>query len=184
MSTLFTPGVNVPLTLNLEDGNINMFPQAKVYTNGTLVDTIDLTHSQFGRYRGTWTPPVSPALTYDVLYFVYTDSGHTQESLLYTREMEKWQPDTLVADAVLDETLADHLAVGSVGEALNEANVRAILNNKILKNKLELADGDTNNWVLYDDDDTTPLLTFSVQDKDGNAIVQQAAAPSRRTRGT
>ncbi len=54
---------------------------------------------------------------------------------------------------------------------------------KMLINKLELADGTSGNWVLFDNDDTTPLLTFAVSDKTGSAIVQAAAAPSRRTRG-
>ena len=50
--------------------------------------------------------------------------------------------------------------------------------------RLELADGDTGNWILYDDDSVTPLLTFNVRDKAGAVIVQQAGVPSRRSRGT
>ena len=37
MSNLFTPGANVPVTLNLDDGDINQFPRARIYTNGTLL---------------------------------------------------------------------------------------------------------------------------------------------------
>ena len=58
------------------------------------------------------------------------------------------------------------------------------LSKKMLVNRLELADGDAANWVLYDDDDTTPLLTFDVTDKLGGIIVQPGRAPSRRSRGT
>lgn len=184
MSVLFTPGGSVYLTLNLEDGDINQYPRARVYTNGTLVDTIDLVHSQFGRYRGSWVTPSVPALVYDVLFITYSNAARTVENPRYTREMEKWQPATLIADAVLDEPLALHAIPGSVGASLTETNARSVLTNKILRNKLELADGTTGNWVLYDDDNTTVLLTFSVSDKNGNAIVQQVAAPSRRTRGT
>lgn len=184
MSVIFTPGANVYLTLNLEDGDINQYPRARVYTNGTLVDTIDLVHSQFGRYRGLWTPPSVPALVYDVLFITYSNAARTVENPRYTREMEKWQPATLIPDAVLDAPLAPHNIVGSVGASMQETNARSVLTNKILRNRLELADGNLGNWVLYDDDNTTVLLTFSVADKNGNNIVQQTAAPSRRTRGT
>ena len=58
---------------------------------------------------------------------------------------------------------------------------------KILNNRLELADGGvtpTDNWKLYDDDDTTVLLEYNVTDKTGTDILQPADSPARRTRGT
>jgi hypothetical protein len=55
---------------------------------------------------------------------------------------------------------------------------------KILNNRLELFDGDTNNWKLYDDDDTTLLLQYNVRDKTGASIGSPTGAPARRTRGT
>jgi hypothetical protein len=60
-------------------------------------------------------------------------------------------------------------------------DVRTNLLRKIQTNRLELFDGDTDNWTLYDDDGVTPILTFSVQDKDGSLIVQQPNSPSRRS---
>lgn len=57
------------------------------------------------------------------------------------------------------------------------------LSKKMLINRLELADGDTDNWILYDDDDSTPLLTFSVTNKNAGAIDLPTAAPAQRTRG-
>ena len=60
-------------------------------------------------------------------------------------------------------------------------DVRTNLLRKIQTNRLELFDGDTDNWTLYDDDGVTPILVFSVQDKDGNLIVQQPNSPSRRS---
>lgn len=60
---------------------------------------------------------------------------------------------------------------------------RTELIKKILNNRLELEDGSYNNWVLYDDDDVTPLLSYSVTDKDDDFISQQPHTPSRRTRG-
>ena len=56
------------------------------------------------------------------------------------------------------------------------------LTRKILNNRLELKDGTTDNWELYDDDDSI-LLTYDVTDKDGAAIVLVSGAPARRTRG-
>ena len=63
----------------------------------------------------------------------------------------------------------------------DEVSVSLIL--KILKNKLVLEDGTTGNWVLYDDDDATPLITWSVQDVCDSNVVQPPGAPSRRSRG-
>jgi hypothetical protein len=55
---------------------------------------------------------------------------------------------------------------------------------KVGVNKLELEPGTTNNWILYDDDNITPLITFSVQDKSGLAIELANGAPARRSKGT
>jgi len=62
-----------------------------------------------------------------------------------------------------------------------QASVSLIL--KILKNKLVLMDGTTDNWVLYDDDNVTPLITWSVQDVCDSNVVQPKGAPSRRSKG-
>jgi len=81
----------------------------------------------------------------------------------------------------------DRYAYSSSGEysdVLDNIDVRTILVRKIQTNRLELADGDISNWILYDDDNTTPLLTFSVTDKNGNLITQQTSTPSRRSKGT
>jgi len=82
-------------------------------------------------------------------------------------------------------------STGEYNEALNEIkstvdniDVRTLLVRKIQTNRLELADGDVSNWVLYDDDSATPLLTFDVQDKNGDLIVQPANIPSRRSKGS
>ena len=87
----------------------------------------------------------------------------------------------------------DRYAFASTGEyndTLNEIrstvddiDIRTLLIRKIQTNRLELLDGDTGNWVLYDDDNATPLLTFDVQDKNGDLIVQSANIPSKRSKG-
>lgn len=51
---------------------------------------------------------------------------------------------------------------------------------KVAQNRMEQADGDTNNLVLYDDDDLTPLFTWDSQSKSGGPISQPLAAPAKR----
>jgi len=77
---------------------------------------------------------------------------------------------------------------GEYGEVLDTiestvvvVDVRTTLLRKIQTNRLELFDGATDNWVLYDDDAVTPLLTFSVSDKNGDIIVQCPGSPSKRS---
>ena len=61
-------------------------------------------------------------------------------------------------------------------------NTNILLLKKIMVNRLELAPGSTDNWILYDDDDSV-LLTWNVLDKDGNPITISTGAPSKRSIG-
>ena len=74
--------------------------------------------------------------------------------------------------------------LSGIESTANDIDIRTVLLRKIETNKLVLQDGSTDNWVLYEDDDTTPLLTFSVRDKDGAAIIQPSNSPSIRYKGT
>ena len=80
-------------------------------------------------------------------------------------------------------TSDDYDLVTQIESTVNDIDVRAILIEKIQRNKLKLSDGSSDNWVLYDNDNVTPLLTFSVTDKNGNSILQPTGSPARRTRG-
>lgn len=73
--------------------------------------------------------------------------------------------------------------IDTVGLLSDNVEIRTLLVKKILTNRLELSDGDTANWVLYDDDDTSVLGTWDVTDKADGAIVEQPYSNSRRTRG-
>lgn len=197
---LYVSGESVPLVVLLEDGASDQYPLASVYRNGTLEASVDLTHQSIGRYRGMWTP--STIGFYDVLYRVYTDPSRTLEGD-YGRQVESWRgvEDLAVpiADAVLREQIADHVGVsGSLAETVDQLETRltaaraanldlipgvgdsALLARKCLTNRLELAEGDTNNWVLYDDDDATPLLTWNVRDYTGQGIRLAAYGTHRR----
>lgn len=194
VSNFFIPSVATDISLNLNDGDVSQYPRAYVYDGGSLSATIDLSHDALGRYRGSWVP--AAAVDYDVVFVVFSDAGRTIESPTYTREQERWQPSPTVsaAGAVWGANLASYVGPGTAAESLSRLTAaRAAiidvmgpntdLTLKILRNRLELADGATGNWVLFDDDSVTPLLTFSVSDKDGNPILQPVSAPSRRTRG-
>jgi len=54
---------------------------------------------------------------------------------------------------------------------------------KLLNNRQELAPGDANNMITYDDDDTTVLVRSSVTDVSGSHVTLAATAPARRSRG-
>jgi len=75
-----------------------------------------------------------------------------------------------------------HSSSGEYGDKINDIDVRTLLIKKIHTNKLELQDGDTGNWVLYQDDGINPLLIFNVTDKDGTFITQSPHTPSKRSK--
>jgi hypothetical protein len=181
MANLFNIGETVRLGLQLSDGAIDQYPRAFIYQGGILAAAVALTHVAQGFYQGLWVP--EGEAQYDVLYIVYADSPRTVVNLSYDYSSEAWQHAGVVsgdvAAAVWNEALSEHEVAGSVGEAL----VRAVMTDKIMRNRLELTDGSINNWVLYDDDSITPLLRWSVRDKDGDAIQMNKWVPARRTRG-
>ena len=76
----------------------------------------------------------------------------------------------------------ERYSFGTIGTDA-DINADVTLIKKILRNKLVLNDGSDGNWVLYDDDSTTPLLTFSVTDKQGGPVSLANSAPARRSRG-
>jgi len=178
--SFYAPGETVPLTLQLDDGAETFYPRAFVYRGSTQETAISLAHVARGHYRGVWAPATDE--DYTVVFIVYVDAARTVEAVEYSRESEGWRPVPAVsppiADAVWDELLSGHLTAGSTGEALQ----RTYLIEAILRNRLELEEGDTNNWVLRDENDNI-LLRWSVTDKDGDGILMDKFIPARRTRG-
>jgi hypothetical protein len=87
--------------------------------------------------------------------------------------------------AALAAQVAAEAAVVSASGCLvhiTETKAASLLVKKCWQNKLELVTGTTNNWVLYDDDNITPLLTWDVSGPNGEAIVIPPGAAARRTR--
>ena len=99
----------------------------------------------------------------------------------------------ILSDAV---TLPDSIrykdaATGEYGDIINNINLvsdnvelRTALIRKILTNRLELVDGDTDNWTLYDDDSTTPLFKWDVTDKTDTDVIQESNNDAKRTKGS
>lgn len=155
---LYPSGATVQLSLLLDDGAVDQYPQATVRlaSTGAVAALVDLAHVADGLYKGAWTPATDGP--YLVVHTIYSDAGHTTPNTDYGRELESWAAGAYV--------------LPKVG-----------LIEKLLRNRLELAEGTTNNWVLYDDDSITPLLRWSVTDKTGLAIALQSTVPAKRTRG-
>ncbi len=98
----------------------------------------------------------------------------------------------VLCDAV---TLSDinryqSLTTGEYGDTINiidltadEVNFRIELIRKILQNKLELSDGDTNNLVIYDDDNVTERIKWGVTDVLDGPVVQVPYNTSKRSIG-
>lgn len=83
----------------------------------------------------------------------------------------------------VEPTAYTQVAIAASSSATLLESTEAVLIEKLLRNRLELADGGVGNWILYDNDDVTPLLTWDVTDKNGNPIAVPAGVPARRTRG-
>jgi len=82
-------GHEVPISLQINDGAVDQYPQAEVRTaGGVLLTTLDLSHVANGLYKPTasYNMPSTSALF--VTYVVYRDSGHTVESDVYLRDLD------------------------------------------------------------------------------------------------
>lgn len=89
MALPVTVGSSVPVVMILEDGVEDQHPQAEIYAAGgvTPLATLDLIHKVKGRYESAWVP--SSTGVYTAHFIVYSDAGHTAESIVYTREVEQ-----------------------------------------------------------------------------------------------
>lgn len=81
-----------------------------------------------------------------------------------------------VPPTVFPQTVLGELRIGGVPDD-------CVLSRKIGQNRLDMSPGAVGNWVLYDDNSVTPLLTYDVSDVTGGPIAPPPGAPARRTRG-
>ncbi len=85
-----------------------------------------------------------------------------------------------------NSNVGDRINVNQV--SVRSANSAGLTNNgtielirKLLQNRLELAEGFSNNWVLYDDNGVDILQVWNVTDKAGSAISFGSGVPARRS---
>ena len=112
----FVTGQPALLSLTLADGAESLSPRAFIWRNGTQETAVAISHVGLGRYTGLWTPAQNTK--YNVVYRVYSDVACTILAPSYSQEEETWQSldgavGPAVADAVWDEAMAGHTAVGS-----------------------------------------------------------------------
>lgn len=75
------------------------------------------------------------------------------------------------------------LTASDAKTAASDAKTAAEMVRKCWQNRLELVPGNVNNWVLYDDDSITPLLTWSVTGPNGEPIIIPVGASAKRDKG-
>lgn len=147
---------------------------------GTLLDAAVSTRATPTEVK---TQADQALIDYDPPTFTEMDDGHTAIIAAVNTRAVPGDAMTLTAGerAAVVSAIWAHVVDGNTLGLTAEETLD--LSRKVLNNRLELADGDTNNWTLYNDDDSTPLLRYSVTDKSGAQIVQPSLFPSRRTRG-
>jgi len=99
---------------------------------------------------------------------------------------------TMLADGGISLIQRDRFLEGATGEYgdissniyLMSDNIgcRILLMKKLFENKLELENGDQDNWILYDDDGVTPLLVYDASDVNGDDIYQITGMVSKRSK--
>jgi len=99
---------------------------------------------------------------------------------------------TMLADGGISLIQRDRFLEGATGEYgdissniyLMSDNIgcRILLMKKLFENKLELENGDQDNWILYDDDGVTPLLVYDASDVNGDDIYQITGMASKRSK--
>jgi len=139
-----------------------------VATSSVVVSDISMSETGDGFYAYDFA-----AQDFEKDYTFRCDAGD------YLTDSERY---TFGSSGPYDESIDDiQTVVNSTETTITEVDVRTELLRKFQTNRLELIDGDTYNWVLYDDDDTA-LLYFSVSDRDGKFIIQTPHTPSRRNK--
>jgi len=118
----------LPLSLTLPIAASGLYPQALIYdTANTLKSTEDLTEvGSTGRYTDTSYTPVIEEI-YHAHFIVYTDAGHTTESVVYGRAEETYFVSTVVADitAILADT--DAIDTRLPSDPADESSIQAAI---------------------------------------------------------
>lgn len=140
----------------------------------TLTDLNSTDTDMKGIYRYLWNS-ASPVTAQGEYHFIfkYNDGTNDLETFDSVYFDEAASPSSIAA-AVWNSLTASFVAANSFGLMMKRIKASLI-------NRMELADGSSNNLVIYDDDGTTPLLTASVVDKSNGAITTSTTIPAKRS---
>ena len=176
-NTQLKVGTNVPISLELFDGDVNQYPRGIVYErqNAVPLATIDLEHLAKGLYEpDTLDEYVMPNKNeIKVVYIVYSDAGHLTENTNYHRAIDVF----VKAPVALDEVVADHLTAGSLGWFIKKLFQRWFNRRK--------HDKTDDKMKLYDDDSVSVLYEWPVKNKNGDVIdvdLYGTAVPAEHTK--
>lgn len=120
-------GQELPIVLQLPDGETGMYPQAEVYDNDdNNLTTLSLEHKANGFYAPASAYSMPDKVFVVVVYIVYTDSGHTTESSVYLRDLDVFRRNDIEADwanggrldTILDAVAVEANVQGHTADAL------------------------------------------------------------------
>lgn len=152
----------------LSDGWYLDWDDASFKSSGWTTKNGSLTDKTAGRYERNLAL-TSSAGTVLVIEYACADSGY-----------EVSETDTIQVVAALVDLPASVWANSDATTLVS----RVALLNKVARNRLVQTAGDPGTLVLYDDDATTPLLTWSLTSGTGGAVTAPTGAPLRRGAAT
>ena len=135
------------ITLLLSHEDTDRFPTAEITDkDGVSLTTLTLAHIADGLYGFSYTPLAYGE--YSIRYKVYSDVGHTTQDYFY---------DSVASGSL--SVLEPHPDLYSMETVLGFIQ-KLILNNQ----KLSV---DQKQLIIYDDNGTTPIVTYNLFDRDG-----------------
>lgn len=120
-------------------------------------------------------------------YLVRTDGGSTLPNIdrYQAADFDEELSNATIADAVWDETAADHLTAGTTGELLTL--IKSAIDNQLQydKNRTKI-DTVNNEMIIYDDDCVTELRRFKLLDSTGTPSISEVCEriPTSATDGS
>lgn len=173
-----TAAVRNRLNNQFLDFNDNTFKASGWTTKFTTLTDLNGTDTDMaGMYRFLWNSS-SPVTVQAELQFLfkYNDGVNTLETFEDVYFDDAATSAATIASAVWNALTASYVAANSFGLMMKKIKAALI-------NRMELADGSSSNLVIYDDDQSTPLITASVTDKTGGVITTSATVPAKRGHG-
>jgi hypothetical protein len=157
------------LSVQAGDGVAGLFCRGKIFnaSGGAVLDTVSLIHLENGLYLGSYTPTATGVQ--HVQYEFFTDAGFTlpapydlaaEDLVVFTNDVDDLAT-TLTSMTATLATLATSAALTVVATVV-------AFSRKILSNRQKV-DESLKQQIVYDDDETTPILTFDLKDKFGTS---------------